>query len=584
MNPDSAMLSVVVTTFNRRALLARCLRSLVEQDYAPEKFEVIVVDDGSTDDTQQFLSDFKPEFDLRIIAQTNRGLAAARNAGMKAARNSIVLLLDDDLICSPVLLSEHSRAHGQIAGPILGFGKIDFDAPAGDDISAQIQQRHYCGSFYDSVDRGAPPVWPTHARIPPNSSFPKDAVLDIGGFDEQFVNAHEDIELGIRLWQRQVKFVYLPAAKTVHVGTVSSNNLAVRGARRGGNAEVLLCRKHPVYRSNSTLASIHNNRIFRQGFGDFALKSSVVGGATRSALALARRLGITSRSERFLALETGLNSLHSAVKRTGSWPTFHSEFWMQLPVLMYHHVGNAKDGMYPGLSITPRQFTMQIESLARDGYTGITCRDWIEWHKSARPLPEKPVLITMDDAYTDTAEFALPILKKFGFSAVVFVVTSHIGGSNEWDQRHGRPALSLMTAGEIERWAAEGIEFGAHSRTHPELDRISRSQAEDEIEGSRRDLEKLLGRTVVSFAYPYGCYDSEAKALVRRSFEIAFTTTEGLNNLGADLLEVRRMWVYPSSHLAHFRWLLRHGFSPYVEIEKWLRGTARSIKEKVRGR
>ena len=102
------MLSVVVPTFNRRALLARCLRSLAEQDYAREQFEVIVVDDGSTDDTQQFLSDFKSEFEFRIIAQPNRGLAAARNAGIRAARNSIVVLLDDDLICSPLLLSAHT--------------------------------------------------------------------------------------------------------------------------------------------------------------------------------------------------------------------------------------------------------------------------------------------------------------------------------------------------------------------------------------------------------------------------------------------------------------------------------------------
>ena len=400
-------------------------------------------------------------------------------------------------------------------------------------------------------------------------------MLSIGGFDEQFVNAHEDIELGIRLWQRHVRFVFLRDAEALHVGIVDSDSLAVYGARRGGNAEVQLCRKHPVYRGISTLASIHNSRIFRNDIGDLILKSPLVGGAARSGLKLTRRLGITSRSERFLGLENALNTLHSAVRRAGSWPAFRSEFWIQLPVLMYHHVGTATPGMYPGLSMTPRQFAMQIESLACGGYTAITCNDWIEWRNTARPLPEKPVLITMDDAYADTAEFALPILKKFGFSAVVFVVTHHIGGSNEWDQRQGRPKLSLMTAGEIERWAADGIEFGAHSRTHPELDRISRSQAEDEIEGSRHDLEKLLGKPVVSFAYPYGCYDSEVKTLVGRSLKIAFTTVEGLNNLGADLLEMRRMWVHPSNHLSRFRSLLRYGFSPFVELENWLREAAR---------
>ena len=89
-----------------------------------------------------------------------------------------------------------------------------------------------------------------------------------------------------------------------------------------------------------------------------------------------------------------------------------------------------------------------------------------------------------------------------------------------------------MSKEEIVEWTSHGIEFGAHSHTHPELDCISADGVHGEVEGSRQVLEELCRSPVVAFAYPYGSYNAEVRNIVARSFRLAVTTEEGMNTLG----------------------------------------------------
>jgi peptidoglycan/xylan/chitin deacetylase (PgdA/CDA1 family) len=84
-------------------------------------------------------------------------------------------------------------------------------------------------------------------------------------------------------------------------------------------------------------------------------------------------------------------------------------------------------------------------------------------------MPNKPVLITFDDGYADIAEFALPVLRRHRLAAVVFLVTDYTGKANLWSGRVGPGKLQLLTAKQIREWAGCGIEFGSHSRSHPDL-------------------------------------------------------------------------------------------------------------------
>src|SRR5262249_22621170 len=104
-------LSVVIPTFNRKNVLRLCLSALAFQTLPESLWEVIVVDDGSTDGTVSFCQEIALPFQLTYLRQANQGAGAARRAGVEAARGEFVLLCNDDTIASSTLLSEHLRIH-----------------------------------------------------------------------------------------------------------------------------------------------------------------------------------------------------------------------------------------------------------------------------------------------------------------------------------------------------------------------------------------------------------------------------------------------------------------------------------------
>ena len=120
----------------------------------------------------------------------------------------------------------------------------------------------------------------------------------------------------------------------------------------------------------------------------------------------------------------------------------------RLPVLMYHHVGPLRAGACPSLTVAPDRFERQVSWLARNRYVGIRPGDWLA-HRAGRPLPSKPVLLTFDDGYADIVEYALPVLQRHSFGAVVFVVTGRMAGASEWDRVDGWVPHPLMSAAQI---------------------------------------------------------------------------------------------------------------------------------------
>jgi peptidoglycan/xylan/chitin deacetylase (PgdA/CDA1 family) len=170
-------------------------------------------------------------------------------------------------------------------------------------------------------------------------------------------------------------------------------------------------------------------------------------------------------------------------------------------------------------------------------------------------------MITFDDAYADLCEFAFPTLKKYGFRATVFVVTELIGRTNQWDENR-YTQFPLMSEPQLREWVSEGvIELGAHSRTHPDLTSLD---GDDELiaetKGSREILETLVGKPVVSFAYPYGSYHERSRDAVSRAFDLAFTTQPGLNNLGTDPFLMQRVEIMPGDTTTTLATGLRSGW------------------------
>ena len=211
----------------------------------------------------------------------------------------------------------------------------------------------------------------------------------------------------------------------------------------------------------------------------------------------------------------------------------------RLPVLMYHAVGLYAGKRHPELHVSPARFSAQLRWLREHGYVGIAPRQCAAWLLRGEPLPERAVLLTFDDAYANLADHALPELVRHGFSAGVYVCTRMLGARAPWDDQ------PLMSADVVATWSRQGIEFGAHSRTHPHLTTLSDAQLVAETKGSVRDLSSLLGHPVESFAYPYGDHDDRVASAVGRACSISFTVREGLATRATDPLRIPRTMVQP---------------------------------------
>jgi len=246
---------------------------------------------------------------------------------------------------------------------------------------------------------------------------------------------------------------------------------------------------------------------------------------------------------------------------------------MRLPVLLYHHVGpSLLDAWHASLSISPEMFRRQMRWLNRNGYTGLRVADLLAWRQQGIPLPAKPVLLTFDDGYADFPDHALPVLRRYGFGGVVFIITGWIAKANLWD---GSP---LMSASQIRECSAQGIEFGAHTRTHPDLTTLTGAELREEVAGSAEDLSAILGTRVTSFAYPCGFWNEEVRASVRESFDLAFTCEEGRNEIDTDPYRMHRTMVQRGDFLLDLACRVRLGWSPLTALRSRLRVRSRFRK------
>ena len=180
--------------------------------------------------------------------------------------------------------------------------------------------------------------------------------------------------------------------------------------------------------------------------------------------------------------------------------------WMaRTPILMYHAFG--AQGEKPSRYVVSAQrFAQQMAWLKRNGYHVLSLAEFAAFQRERRLPPVRSVVITIDDAYTDV-QIAHSILQRYHFPATLFVVSGCVGDANRWDQADELSGRPLLDWPELKTLARDGIEIGAHTRTHPHLRALTAEQAQAEIGGARADLERELGTPIRTFAYPYGEYD-----------------------------------------------------------------------------
>ena len=220
-----------------------------------------------------------------------------------------------------------------------------------------------------------------------------------------------------------------------------------------------------------------------------------------------------------------------------------------IPVLMYHKVSPDPHTGGLGLRVPPEDFDWEMQYLKKNGYHAVGLGDVLDYFQQGKALPEKPIVITFDDGYKDNFQYAYPILRKYSYTATVFVVANTIGETNEFDvKKHLQPENKMMDWSEVQSLATGGITIGSHTLTHPYLSQISTEEAMQEIVESKKVLEKGLGKEVQFFCYPYGDYNDAIANMVKEAGYRAATTTQlGLNNPDTSpylLKRIRIMGLY----------------------------------------
>ncbi len=204
-----------------------------------------------------------------------------------------------------------------------------------------------------------------------------------------------------------------------------------------------------------------------------------------------------------------------------------------VPVLMYHSV--ASQYREPLNNVQPESFARQMEYLKKHGYKVISTAELVSGLKAGRKFGLKTVVITFDDGLDNNYFIAYPILKNHGFQATVFIPSDEMG-------RKGR-----LTWQQVRDMAEHGITIGSHTRTESYVPLVDLHQLSDEIAGSKRMIEKQLGKPVLFFAYPVGGFTEKAKDIIKDAgYQAAFTTNRGNNKRNDDLFALRRIRIKDS--------------------------------------
>lgn len=303
------------------------------------------------------------------------------------------------------------------------------------------------------------------------------------------------------------------------------------------------------------------------------------------------------------------------LERMDAWRS--QEDWLR--VLTYHRVIDPAGDptVYPRIAVTPQAFAEQMAFVAQH-YRVISMQELLDYRRGSCCLPPRALLITFDDGYTDFAEHAWPILRRHGLPVTLFVPTAFpdSGESFWWDRLYHAlmvtqaqevtspggvlplgsraereraftrlreqvkslphqeamalvqeicqglgvepPPSAILGWDALRRLAEEGVTLGAHTRTHPLMNRLSLEEARAEAVGSLRDLEREIGSALPIFAYPSGGISPEVEAmLAQEGFALAFTTYRKLNRLnprqGPEWLRLGRINVGPRTSLTLLR-------------------------------
>lgn len=250
----------------------------------------------------------------------------------------------------------------------------------------------------------------------------------------------------------------------------------------------------------------------------------------------------------FNAIESINAGQEIVIPRTSQNPVgVFTNGYQQVPILVYHRFGLNASRMV----VTPQAFANQMAYLNDNGYRVIKLKDLTAFIEGKKSLPLKSVVITADDGYKSTYQYAFPILRKYGFPATLFVYSDFIGapGGLRWDEMRDMVASRL-------------IDIQPHSKSHSNLAilqknesrTVYRNRIEQEVTMPSGKIKKYLKIPLHTYAYPYGDTNKDViKQLQAHQYELAVTVQPGSNPSFAYPYMLQRTMIFGNQDLETFK-------------------------------
>lgn len=228
-----------------------------------------------------------------------------------------------------------------------------------------------------------------------------------------------------------------------------------------------------------------------------------------------------------------------------------------VPILMYHVLGTRATPGFARFTLHPDRFAEHLALLSELGYRFLTVSELAALRAGGGTDGRRSVVLTFDDGYADFHTHALPALAAFDATATLYVTTGHLERVAEWTLGDDGGTRRMLSWSDLADVASTGVEIGAHSRSHPQLDMVHGRALRAELTDPRSELADRLGVPVHSFAYPFGYHSAAVRAEVAAAgYRSACAVQDMMTRPRGDPLTLPRLSVNADTDAAALRRML----------------------------
>jgi len=523
-------LSIIIPCYNCTKTLPEAVDSCYNQGFSGEDFEVIMVDDGSTDGSAELIKKLAEQHDNihPYFHEVNRGGGSARNTAVAHARSEVIFCLDSDDLLPPDTLSKMYSylKEKNCDGVAFNFSK-KFNGADPSNIH-HVDEFPYAGekipfeSLTDNSGNSCPldvVFMYTKKAFDRAGGYPTDHGFDTQGFAWRFLAA------GLiaytcpgATYLHRVNFSRSYYIRESDNGLINFNwqKILLEHSNLLSDETINFVRTFDCSDFTRNLFSKLKNRdnIFKNNYRELLGTERVI--KNKEATGEARPINRHSLRGLYLRARSRLRKIRiygiavfiylKAVETLNSFLNHLNKMTGKtVPVLLYHRVASLSHDPTM-LSINPDTFEEHIKYINRR-YSPIPLTELIK-RIDSKILKGDEICVTFDDGYRDNLTNALPILEKYSTPATIFITTYRLGQKSAFDleksYRTGEGATFLSET-EIEKLSKHPlIEIGAHTHTHPRLSELPSGDQREEIETSKLILEKITKEKITHFAYPFG--------------------------------------------------------------------------------